>query len=303
MSDFLDNYYRISSLEASLKEKDTLIDTLQSLLEPEDTITTSEESSNEIEPTRSFGSFNRKQSLQLSYNSANRRIRKTSSPLLPPYHHHYPTTTTTTESLPVTCTMYTNGGYSILPSLPTYDEHMQGSLRNGMVGAATGNIGMATTCFGSCSHSFPNTPEVQRKPCTSANSMYFSAPNSNQASPLQRKKPRPISKSLTPPPQKFLQGGLHVKLQTPEYGGTPHVLKHHYLSASFTADAKSLDSDDSLDSLLSPSSPPTAVHVINSPPSDSNKHRHSNSLPNSARRMESSGQYGESQFNFIIVNC
>lgn len=282
---------RVSSLEASLKEKDLLIETLQSLLEPDDSTEESSVSSeyNITEP-------HRKQSVP-NYKPVN-QIRKTSSPLLSPYHNESNGgNTDVIRSFPG---VYTNGySNSVLPPLPTYDQHIQGSLRNNgvineCVSMVPSSLGPPITHFQPeiCSHSFPNTPEVQRR-----FNPHFSAPNSHQGSPLpiQRKKPRPISKSLTPPPQKFLQGPMsHLKSQNE--GTQLRVMKSYYSAA----DAKSLDSDDSIDSLLSPSSPPSALQSIISP-SEINKHRHSNSFPNSARRTDLSGQYGESMLSTSMI--
>lgn len=206
-------------------------------------------------------------------------IRKMSSPLIPIYHSQEKRNGTidcTSQYNPVTLTPPS-------PSLPTYDQHMNnGCSLMGLT--APNNFHLKIV-----SRSSPNTPDVQRRVNYGGYHPTVSAPNSHQGSPLpvHRDKLCPVYKSLTPPPHQlppqYSCGG--PQCQTSGMSSTQRVMRTYRSNT----DAKSLDSDDSLDSLLSPSSPPSTNWL--------HTHRYSNSFPNSARRQcaiqESVGQFGE----------
>ena len=312
----------MSSLEATLKEKDTLIETLQSILEPEE----SEDMpaingipAQSDTPTASLieaiGRQKSLESIPTNYKMV-MPVRRTSSPSKPVYSQ----LDIQGESHLTNDNVAYDRGLSsqllnrlhpttvaLTPALPTYDQHMQVSrINNGLMnghtprsqlGARLGIPSISQTHVHNhmdvSSHSFPNTPEVQRRRANYHHGYVshpvVSAPGSQQCSPLpiHRKTSYPIVKSLTPPPDRVTSYVCNHPVQPLTHSGTHNV--RPYISLS---DARSLDSDDSLDSLLSPSSPPSQVSNLVSS-NGVTTHKHSSSLPSSARRQLDIPHYGE----------
>ena len=255
----------MSLLVSTLSDKDMLLNTLQSLLEPDET------------PTHQSLSYPRKTSLDTLNERGGGRggdnpvvpIRKTSSPVYPTSH----------ESV----------SYKE-PSLPTYDQHMLGvigpavlynqpptnqstlplslshsvhatpntgnglSINNHLLANSLNVRGGGGAVRGGGSRSFPNTPEIHRRVKEGGasvgegvasrerfynKSLVISAPSSHQNSPLLHHKPRPFTKSLTPPPHQL----PYISSQVGVAGR--HMIKVH----------DDVSDNSSIDSLLSPSSP------------------------------------------------
>jgi hypothetical protein len=275
---------RVLFLEESLKDKEMIIDTFKANLLDTDNASDISDNEHQYDDDGCSPDSPRRQSLPSLTNKDKTTIayHKISSPY-PSSHQEY---------MPVTPLR--------IESLPTYDEHIQNSLllNNGGV---PNNVVMTTKSYlappmphyhheSPNSRSFPNTPEINRRGVPQ-----ISAPNSYQGSPVQKKRPLVPQKSLTPPPERLIlssksQSGAFKKSLANDNRAI-RVLRPWFAKVETKSYS---DSDESVDSLLSPLSPPNLPPHLMSP-HDINKHRHSNSFPTAARRLESqpSAQYGE----------
>ena len=300
-------------MDSSLKEKQLLIEKLQSCLSP---------SWSGHEGQSSFCNGGQGQlpalqnlSSQVSgspQSAVSRAIRKISSPL-PVYNEANHGYCNTVNSTPVITQIPHPPPPTTInpPTLPSYDEHLQGTRYQYMVGHSP--IPMHHGSIGS--HSFPNTPETVRRktlcgPPTEVNHHGLCVnPTVRTASgsSLAPQSYGGIYKSLTPPP-------VHYPKQRPP------LVASHSVSQSHTSHCNGTllvpkhdcyhddDSVDSLDLLLnSSSSPPYSL----SPPSHYNPmgstynsssyaHKHSNSLPTSQKQQQQVN-YGIKSYVTVIL--
>lgn len=306
--------HRISSLQTSLKEKESLIDTLQSLLDPDDistqddTLLSNETSSLQTDPRVLSTEVKRKlsggvpivldnQKPQIDPRVLNLEVKRklsgaiqtvfdTQTPQVLPSH----CIRRTSSPLPSYLSTHQNTQFkhapvinqvtpNIQPSLPSYAEHVLGTSLSDQNPTVYTSGGYRQVC----SHSFPNTPETIRRRTAYQQPMSSNMTNSVPLTPMYTRG-RGIYKSLTPPPIHYLNNSSKVNVSS-------MTKPHSQMLGMNVPRYDDYDSVDSLDMIIQPVSSPSI-----SPPSsfksnrvktdstgDTYIHKHSNSSPTSQK--------------------